>query len=286
VWLINSGCTNHKTHDASIFKELDQSYFSKVTISNGESVDVKGKGVVAVETPLGTKYIADVLYVPKINQSLLSVGQMLEKHYALHFEDMRCTIFDPASCELMSVKMRDKSFSIEWKNTTMHALKPMVENEAACPIKKFKSDNGTEYIAREFEKYCEHARIQHQLTVPYTPQQNGVRERKNRIVMEMSRCLFSEKCLPKVFWDEAINTSIYLLNMLPTKALRGKTPFEAWYGSKHSVEHLRIFGYVCYALVPKVKRDKLDHKSEAKYILAAAAANHAIWLRKILFDVE
>ena len=69
--------------------------------------------------------------------------------------------------------------------------------------------------------------------------------------MEMARCLHFEKGLPKTFWAEAINTSIYMLNMLPTKALKGKTPFEAWYGMKLSVEHLKIFGCVCYALVPK-----------------------------------
>ena len=83
------------THNADIFKELNQSYFSKVIIGNGESVDVKGIGTVAVKTPSGIKYISDVLYVPEINQSLLSVGQMLEKNYTLHFEDKKCTIFDP-----------------------------------------------------------------------------------------------------------------------------------------------------------------------------------------------
>ena len=79
-------------HDTGIFKELDQSYISKVTISNGECVDVKGIRVVAIETPLGTKYISDVLFVLEINQSLLNVGQMLQRHYALHFEVMKCTI--------------------------------------------------------------------------------------------------------------------------------------------------------------------------------------------------
>ncbi|CAJ2651803.1 unnamed protein product [Trifolium pratense] len=53
TWLIDSGCTNHMTHNVGIFKELDKSFFSKVTIGNGEHVDVKGKCVVAVETPSG-----------------------------------------------------------------------------------------------------------------------------------------------------------------------------------------------------------------------------------------
>ena len=74
VWLVDSGCTNHMTHNAIIFKELDKSYYSKVTIGNSETVEVRGKGVVAVEAPTGIKYISDVLFVPDISQSLLSIG--------------------------------------------------------------------------------------------------------------------------------------------------------------------------------------------------------------------
>jgi len=85
------------THDASFFKEINQSYFFKVSFGNGESVDVKGKWVVIVETPLGTKYILDVLIslVLELSQSFFSVKQMLQRNYALHFKNIRCTIFDP-----------------------------------------------------------------------------------------------------------------------------------------------------------------------------------------------
>ena len=69
----------------SDFKELDHSHKSKVKIGNGDLFDVKAKGVVAVETPIGTKYISDVLFAPEISQSLLSVGKMLERNYSLYF---------------------------------------------------------------------------------------------------------------------------------------------------------------------------------------------------------
>jgi len=74
--------------------------------------------------------------------------------------------------------------------------------------------------------------------------------------------LLFEKDLPKFFWAEMVNTSAYLLNILPTKVVKGKTPFEAWYGRKPSIEHLKIFGCVCYTFFSDVNRDKLDHKSE------------------------
>jgi hypothetical protein len=54
------------------------------------------------------------------------------------------------------------------------------------------------------------AGIEHQFTTPYTPQQNGVVQRKNRAIMEMTRCLLHDKGLPKKFWAEAINTAVFL----------------------------------------------------------------------------
>ncbi|CAJ2652705.1 unnamed protein product [Trifolium pratense] len=149
TWLIDSGCTNHMTHNVGIFKELDKSFFSKVTIGNGEYVDVKGKGVVAVETPSGIKYISDVLFVPEINQSLLSVGQMMEKSYSLHFKDKRCTILDPAGSMLMTVEMRGKSFPIEWKQTTMHAFPSSVNDSSLWHKRDVKFD---EYSKWNWEK--------------------------------------------------------------------------------------------------------------------------------------
>ncbi|PKI36228.1 hypothetical protein CRG98_043380, partial [Punica granatum] len=80
--------------------------------------------------------------------------------------------------------------------------------------------------------------------------------------MEMARCLMHEKDLPKRFWAEAANTAVFLLNRLPTKAVEGKTPYEAWYGVKPVVKNLRVFGCLCYSHVPQTKRSKLDEKSE------------------------
>ncbi|KAJ8898809.1 hypothetical protein K2173_007234 [Erythroxylum novogranatense] len=91
-WLIDSGCTNHMTFDRDLFKELDTSIISKVKIGNGECIAVKGKGIFAVETSKGTKLIREVLFVPNINQNLLSVGQLLENGFKVVFESNHCLI--------------------------------------------------------------------------------------------------------------------------------------------------------------------------------------------------
>ncbi|KAA3487951.1 Retrovirus-related Pol polyprotein from transposon TNT 1-94 [Gossypium australe] len=78
--------------------------------------------------------------------------------------------------------------------------------------------------------------------------------------MEMARCLLFEKDLPKVVWAEAVINLVYFLNLLPTSALVGKTPYEAWHGVKPSIEHFRVFGCDSFSLVTDIKRSKLDKR--------------------------
>ncbi|XP_031377996.1 uncharacterized protein LOC116193313 [Punica granatum] len=142
-------------------------------------------------------------------------------------------------------------------------FKKLVENESGCKMKAIRFDNGSEYTSGRFKEICETSGIMHQLTVPYSPQQNGVSERKNRSIMEMARCLLQEKEMPKKFWAEAANTAVFLLNRLPTKSLDKRTPVEAWCGRKPSIANLKVFGCICYSYIPQAKRDKLDKKAEA-----------------------
>ncbi|KAL0308644.1 UNVERIFIED_CONTAM: Retrovirus-related Pol polyprotein from transposon TNT 1-94 [Sesamum radiatum] len=141
-------------------------------------------------------------------------------------------------------------------------FKNLVEKQSGRSIKVLRSDRGKEYNNSEFNKFCEEEGIEHQTTVSYNPQQNGVSERKNRTVMEMARSMLQEKHLPKAFWAEAVYTAVYLLNRCPTKAVQNMTPIEAWSGKKPSAKHLRVFGSICYVHIPTEKRHKLEEKTE------------------------
>ena len=136
-------------------------------------------------------------------------------------------------------------------------------------------DNGTEYTSKKFNKFCIDAGIEHQLIAPYTPQQNGVVERKNRTIMEMTRCLLHDKGLPKEFWAEAAHTTAFLLNRLPTKALQKKTPFEEWHDYKPKLTNLKTFDYLCFSYIPQVKRDKLDKKAESRIFVGYSSTSKA-----------
>lgn len=136
--------------------------------------------------------------------------------------------------------------------------KAMVERSTGRKLKVLRSDNGGEYTSVEFDQYLKSEGIRHQLTVPKCPQQNGVSERLNRTLVEMTRSMLAGSSLPQNFWAETLSTAVYLRNRSPTKAVKGMTPFEAFHGRKPDVGHLRAFGCVCYAHIAKDERKKLD----------------------------
>ncbi|KAA3479827.1 Retrovirus-related Pol polyprotein from transposon TNT 1-94 [Gossypium australe] len=135
-----------------------------------------------------------------------------------------------------------------------------------------RSDNGVEYTSEKFEKFCEEFGVHHQLSNVYTLHQNRVSERKNRIVMNMARCLLFESKLPNYFWAEVVNIVVYLLNRQPTKVVERKTPFEAWYGFKPFISHLRVFGCPCFVHVSEDKISKLDSRSQLEVLFGYSSA--------------
>ena len=143
---------------------------------------------------------------------------------------------------------------MEWKS--------YVENATNHKVKKFRTDNGGEYKSTEFENFLKKEGIEHQYTIPKTPEQNGVSERINRTLVEKVRSMLADSTLPHKFWAEGLSTAAYLLNRSPTKALDDKTPFEAWNGKKPGVKHLRVFGSLAYIHIPKDERKKLDPKAK------------------------
>ncbi|GJX25554.1 retrotransposon protein, putative, ty1-copia subclass [Tanacetum coccineum] len=112
---------------------------------------------------------------------------------------------------------------------TFKVFQKEVENQLRKTIKLLRFDHGGEYMSQEFlDHQKEHGIIAH-CTPPYTPQHNGVSERRNRTLLDMVRSMVSQITLPKSFWDYALETVTRILNMVPTKKVE-KTPYEVWHG--------------------------------------------------------
>jgi len=154
-------------------------------------------------------------------------------------------------------------------------FKRLVEKESANVICCLRTDRGGEFTSSDFNEYCSSNGIVRQLKAAYTPQQNGVAERKNRMIMNMVRCMLTEKLVPKIFWPEAVNWAIHLLNRCPTFAVKDKTPEEAWSGFKPSVEYFKVFGCIGHVHIPDKHRQKLDDKSHRCVFLGLSQESKA-----------
>lgn len=155
------------------------------------------------------------------------------------------------------------------------SYKALVEKEVGSPIKVLRTYRGGEYCSHEFANFCETHGIKRQLTTAYTPQENGVCERKNRTIMNMVRSILSRSCIPKSFWPEAVNWSIHVLNRSPTLVVQNMTTEEAWSGRKPAVHYFRVFGCIAYAHIADHKRKKLDSKGEKCIFLGVSDASKA-----------
>ena len=137
----------------------------------------------------------------------------------------------------------------------------MAENDTGKMLKCLRSDNGGEYYSKEFDSYCSHNGICREKTVPGTPQENGVSERMNKTIMEHARCMRLHAGLPLQFWDDVVNTVVYLINRGPSSDLDGGMPKEAWTSKKVNYSFMRTFGCEAFVHTNKENRKHLEAKS-------------------------
>ncbi|UYV82136.1 hypothetical protein LAZ67_21001087 [Cordylochernes scorpioides] len=184
------------------------------------------------------------------------------------------------------------AYFIRHKSDVLEKFKEFVKRvrtETGNKIKRFRTDNGTEFLNKNFSDYLKSLGIVHELTAPYTPEQNGIAERDNRTIVESARCLLHGRKMPLELWAEAVNTAVYLLNRCTTKVLGNSTPYEIWYKRKPSILHLKTFGCNAYVHIPKDNRKKLDKKSIRTFFVGYTETNknYRMWdpiARKIIIS--
>lgn len=102
----------------------------------------------------------------------------------------------------------------------------LVENRFDTTIKEFQSDGGGEFVNHHMKKFLADKGIQHKISCPYTPEQNGLAERKHRHCVELDLSMMFHSHLPLHLWVEAFSTANHIINLLPSVILKDKSPFE------------------------------------------------------------
>lgn len=134
-------------------------------------------------------------------------------------------------------------------------------------VKELLTDGGKEFNNTDVNKITQDFGLNHRMSMPYTPEQNGAAERDNRTLVEAARTMLHAKDLPEKLWPEAINTAAYVINRTGATGVEGKSPYELWFNKPVHVEHIRIFGTECFVHVPKPKRKKFDKKAKRGYLV-------------------
>nr|GEU66509.1 retrovirus-related Pol polyprotein from transposon TNT 1-94 [Tanacetum cinerariifolium] len=137
-----------------------------------------------------------------------------------------------------------------------------IQNQLGCLIVSIRTNHDREFDNEvQFKEFCNANGITHNFLAPRTPQSNGVVQKKNRTLQEMSRTMLNEQSLPQKFLCNAVDTSTYILNQTLIRAILGKTPYELLRGKKPTLDYFRVFGSKCFILNTKEYLIKFDSKS-------------------------
>ena len=138
-----------------------------------------------------------------------------------------------------------------------------------------RSDNGGAYIYKDFIDFCAKEGIKREWAAPYNPQQNGVAEGKNRMIVGLAKTMLYDEDLPRFLWAEACNTTVYIQNRTPHRAVGKKTPQGVSTRKKPQVSHLWIFESLAYCHVPDEMHSKLDQTAEKGYLVGYSETSKA-----------
>jgi hypothetical protein len=140
-----------------------------------------------------------------------------------------------------------------------------VKTQFKTDVRRFRSDNGGEYIEKNLETWFKAKGIIHEPSPAYTHECNGIAERFNRTAVTTARAMIQQEDQLKL-WAEAISAAVYTMNIVPHSTLPNKiTAYEALYKRKPAIQHLKPFGTTAYVHIPVEARKpgtKLMHRAE------------------------
>ncbi|GFY22494.1 retrovirus-related Pol polyprotein from transposon TNT 1-94 [Trichonephila clavipes] len=173
-------------------------------------------------------------------------------------------------------------FPIRNKSDVFHTFirfQKRAERFLSKKVIAIRTDGGLEFCNKDIDNFLTELGIKHVVTNSYTPEMNGVAERFNLTALDSIKTLLKSSEVPHKFWGEALLCFTYAWNRICQKD-SNKTPFEKYSGRKPSVLHLKPFGCLAYAGVPKQIRKKFDMRAKMGIMMGYAqrTKGYRIWL--------
>lgn len=156
--------------------------------------------------------------------------------------------------------------------THIQNFKVFVSAHFSLQIKTIRSDRGGEFLNKLMTSFFATFGILHETTCPYTPEQNGVAERKHCHIVETAITLLQQAHLPIMFWLEAITTALYLINRLPNSSVQFQVPFHVLYNKAPDYHLLKPFGCCCFPWLRPYSTNKLESRSTPCIFLGYCAS--------------
>ncbi|XP_019233151.1 PREDICTED: uncharacterized protein LOC109213779 [Nicotiana attenuata] len=277
--MTDTGATHHVTYTKDIPSNMRRTYDqgrSEVQLPTGNKAQITHTGEASI---LGNKTVKNVLYVPYFKFNLLSMSKLTKdlSCTATFFPDFRM-FQDLYSGRVMGIGREHNGLYLLKENITVvvagflvnkgaesklwhlrlgHAslksmqhileLRNKVDMQLGVNVKVLRSDNGSEFFNSQCNELLASLGIIHQSSCPYTPQQNGTVERKHKHILEVVRALMFQSSVPMRFWGDCVRTAAYFINKLTTRVLQRKCSYEMLHNKPTKIEHLRVFGCLCFA---------------------------------------
>ncbi|GAU26945.1 hypothetical protein TSUD_06170, partial [Trifolium subterraneum] len=272
TWFLDSGCSNHMIGNKEWLFDYDDTFKDSVKLGDDSKMAVMGqlqqksitvifkndtckvfhddKGLImTTHMSMNRMYIikAPIIIPTCLKVSQNSEAQLWHQRYDhLSFKGMKILAQKNMVHGLPDVKEPNQSCTHCMKGKQQRDYVPkksswrastkleLIHSDICGPINPESNGKkrGGEYTSTTFNEFCDTHGIKRQLTTAYTPQQNGVSERKNKTIMNTVRCMLGDKNVPKTFWPEAVKWAIHIINRSPTFAVKDMTPEEAWSSSK------------------------------------------------------
>nr|GEU77594.1 integrase, catalytic region, zinc finger, CCHC-type, peptidase aspartic, catalytic [Tanacetum cinerariifolium] len=289
LWYLDSGCSKHMIKDRSQLTNFVNKFLGRVKFNNDHVAKIMGYG----DYQIGNVTISRVYFMEGLGQNLFSVGQFCDSDLKVAFRQHTCFIrnlkgvdlliesqgnnlYTPSLGDMMAsspiclLSKASKTKSWLWHRRLSKDEAPefiikflkMIQVRLEMPVQRIRTDNGTEFVNQNLREYFEQVGISHETSVARSPQQNGVVERRNQMLIEATRTMLIYAKATLFLWAKAVTTACYTQTRSIIRLRHGKTPYELLHNKLPSLSFFHVFGALCYLTSDSENLGKLQPKAD------------------------